>query len=341
MTPKVSIIVPIYKVEKFLNRCIHSLLNQTLREIEIILVDDESPDNCPQICDEYAQRDNRIKVIHKKNEGLGMACNSGIEVATGDYIAFCDSDDYVDRAMYKAMYKAAIEEQSDIIFTGIQTVDQEGIITPMSQPAEKKSIHDIKQIKQYLLNMIASEPSAPKDREIPMSAKIALYKREMITKYNLRFESERIFISEDLIWHIDTLCNAKCICLLPQTFYYYYNNTNSLSKKIRIDRFPLFLKLREEIIQRTKKYGLIAEVSTRTNRMFIGYVRFYIRQICCSKLTYTEKKKIIMPICKDKIWKEIWNTYPTHQMPKNHYLMLYLIKNKALFFMNLMFKLKK
>lgn len=88
MTSKVSIIVPIYNVEKFLNRCIDSLLNQTLREIEIILIDDESPDNCPQICDEYAQRDNRIKVIHKTNAGLGMACNSGIEVATGDYIAF-------------------------------------------------------------------------------------------------------------------------------------------------------------------------------------------------------------------------------------------------------------
>lgn len=79
--------------------------------------------------------------------------------------------------------------------------------------------------------MIASEPSANKDREIPMSAKIALYKREIIVKHNLRFESERIFISEDLIWHIDILCNVKCICLLPRTFYYYYNNTNSLSKK--------------------------------------------------------------------------------------------------------------
>lgn len=85
---KVSIIVPVYNVEKYLDRCLTSLINQTLKDIEIILVDDESPDNCPAICDNYAQKDPRIKVIHKKNQGLGMACNSGMENATGEYIAF-------------------------------------------------------------------------------------------------------------------------------------------------------------------------------------------------------------------------------------------------------------
>lgn len=339
MTPKVSIIVPVYNVEQYLNRCIQSLLNQTLKEIEIILIDDESPDNCPQMCDKYAQHDNRIKVVHKKNAGLGMACNSGIKVATGDYIAFCDSDDYVDTTMYETMHKVAVEEQADIVFTGIQTINQEKVITPMSQPKQKEIICDTKQIQQYLLNMIASPPSASNDREIPMSAKIALYKREIITKNNLLFESERIFISEDLIWHIDILCNVKCICLLPQTFYYYYKNINSLSKKIRKDRFPFFLKIRKEIIRRTKKYGLIDEVSTRANRMFIGYVRFYIRQICNSNLTYEEKKGIIIPICKDEIWEEIWNTYPINQMPPKHFFMLYLIKHKAFFLINFVFKL--
>lgn len=339
MIPKVSIIVPIYNVEQFLDRCVQSLLNQSLKEIEIILVDDGSPDNCPQMCDDYAQYDKRIKVVHKKNEGLGMACNSGMEVATGDYIAFCDSDDYVDKAMYETMYKAAIEEQADAVFTGIQTVNQEGIVKPMSQSKQKEIIRDIRQIHQYLLNMIASEPSAQEDRKIPMSAKVVLYNRKIIINNKIRFESERILISEDLIWHIDILCHAKCICLLPQVFYYYYNNTNSLSKKIRTDRFPYFLKLREEIICRTQKYGLINEVTIRTNRMFIGYVRFYIGQICCSDLTYIEKKDIITPICKDKIWKEIWSSYPIKRMPLKHRFILYLMKYKLVFFMNLMFKI--
>ena len=85
--PKISIIVPVYNVEQYINRCIDSLLGQTLKDIEIILVDDGSPDQCPQICDEYARKDSRIKVIHKKNNGLGYARNSGLELATGEYIA--------------------------------------------------------------------------------------------------------------------------------------------------------------------------------------------------------------------------------------------------------------
>lgn len=341
MTPKVSVIVPVYNVEKYLDRCIQSLLNQTLKEIEIILVDDESPDKCPQICDRYAQQDVRIKVIHKKNEGLGMACNSGMEIAKGEYIAFCDSDDYVDENMYETMYRAAIEEQADAVFTGIQTVNQEGIVRPMSQPKQKETIRDKTHIHRYLLNMIASEPSAKEDREIPMSAKVVLYKHKMIIDHNLYFESERTLISEDLIWHIDILCHAKCICLLPQTFYYYYNNAKSLSKKIRTDRFPYFLSIREEIIHRTKQYGLTDEVNMRTDRMFIGYVRYYIRQIYNSNLTYGEKTKLVMRICDDHVWEEIWNTYPIKLMPKSHRLIMYLMKYKLLYIINLMYKLAR
>ncbi|MDR2834406.1 MAG: glycosyltransferase, partial [Streptococcaceae bacterium] len=87
-TPKISIIVPVYNVEKYLPQCMDSLLNQTLTNIEIILVDDGSPDNCPAMCDEYAKQDNRVKVVHKENGGLGYARNSGLEIANGEYITF-------------------------------------------------------------------------------------------------------------------------------------------------------------------------------------------------------------------------------------------------------------
>lgn len=94
MKPKVSIIVPCYNVEKYLDQCMNNLVNQSLQEIEIILVDDGSPDRVPEMCDEWAMKDNRIKVIHKKNEGLGYARNSGLEIAMGEYVTFVDSDDY-------------------------------------------------------------------------------------------------------------------------------------------------------------------------------------------------------------------------------------------------------
>lgn len=105
--PKVSIIVPCWGVEKYLDKCVESLVYQTLSDIEIILVDDESPDRVPEMCDEWAKKDGRIKVVHKKNAGLGMACNSGLDVATGEYVAFCDSDDWVELNTYEALYSKA------------------------------------------------------------------------------------------------------------------------------------------------------------------------------------------------------------------------------------------
>ena len=129
MIPKVSVIVPIYNVEKYLDQCVQALLAQTLSDIEIILIDDESPDNCPKICDDYAAQYPNIKVIHKKNAGLGMACNSGLDVATGEYVAFCDSDDYVDSDMYMTMYNVAQKYTCDAVFTGLKRITMAGIPT--------------------------------------------------------------------------------------------------------------------------------------------------------------------------------------------------------------------
>ena len=110
MGEKTSVIVPIYKVEEYLHRCIDSIINQTYTNLEIILVDDGSPDNCPMICDEYAKKDSRIRVIHKKNGGLSDARNAGLEIATGEYIGFVDSDDWIHKDMYHILYKNIIEK---------------------------------------------------------------------------------------------------------------------------------------------------------------------------------------------------------------------------------------
>ena len=115
MNKLISIIVPIYKVENYLKRCIDSIINQTYKHIEIILVDDGSPDNCGAICDEYTKFDDRIKVIHKKNGGLSDARNCGIEISTGDYIIFIDGDDYVSKNMCEKLLIRALEHNADIV----------------------------------------------------------------------------------------------------------------------------------------------------------------------------------------------------------------------------------
>lgn len=339
---KVSVIVPVYNVELYLNRTMESLLKQTLKEIEIIMVDDESPDNCPAICDQYAKQYPNIKVIHKKNAGLGMACNSGIEVATGEYIAFCDSDDYIDSNMYETMYNTAVQYNADAVFSGIKTVNQNGTVCPMNSYPCLQIIKERNDISNFAMDMIASKPSDSIERHIAMSAKIVLYRKEIIDKNNLRFVSERELISEDLIWNLDILCHSSRIVTLPQSYYYYYKNTNSLSKRIRIDRFKFFKSIREYLLyKQTAYYHLPQEAKQRIDRMFIGYCRSYIGNITNSTLPLKEKKQIVSEICTDKIWKEIWQTYPIFKMAKIHLLMLLLIKYNCYYSIYLMYKLKK
>ena len=128
MNDKISVIIPIYNAEKSLCRCIDSVIAQTYTNLEIIMVDDGSPDRCGEICDEYAKRDNRIKVIHKENGGLSDARNSGIEAATGEYIGFVDSDDYIRKDMYEKLYDAILTEKADISICGYKRINESGDI---------------------------------------------------------------------------------------------------------------------------------------------------------------------------------------------------------------------
>lgn len=115
MNKRISVIIPVYKVESYLSKCIESVIEQTYKNLEIILIDDGSPDQCPQICDQYAKKDNRIVVIHQQNKGLSGARNTGLMRATGEYIAFLDSDDFIEEEMYEVMYQKALEKDSDIV----------------------------------------------------------------------------------------------------------------------------------------------------------------------------------------------------------------------------------
>ena len=155
----ISIIVPIYNVQKYLDRCMKTLLNQTYRNIEIILVDDESPDECPKMCEEYTKIDQRVKVIHKKNGGLGFARNSGLEIAQGKYIIFVDSDDYVTENMCHLLYEAAKKYEADVVYGGIFYADGEKI--KESKVVTKERVWKGKQeVKDLLLDFIATEPIA-------------------------------------------------------------------------------------------------------------------------------------------------------------------------------------
>ena len=125
--PLISVIVPVYKVEKYLERCVKSICAQTYQNLEIVLVDDGSPDQCGEMCDMFAKQDSRIRVVHKENGGLSDARNAGLDVMTGDYVGFVDSDDWIEPDMYQVLYERLIKEKAEISCCGMKRCTDLGV----------------------------------------------------------------------------------------------------------------------------------------------------------------------------------------------------------------------
>lgn len=165
--PKISIIVPVYNVEKYLEKCVRSILAQTFTDFELILVDDGSPDSSGAMCDQFAEQDQRVKVIHKENGGLSDARNAGIEIATGEYLGFVDSDDYIADDMYELLYTNIVKEDADLSICGIYDV-YEG-----KEPVEKQ--------QQYIvLDKVAAMKMILEAKVVSVHAVNKLYKKKFL-----------------------------------------------------------------------------------------------------------------------------------------------------------------
>lgn len=322
MQPKVSIIVPCWGVEKYLDKCIESLVNQKLQDIEIILVDDVSPDRVPEMCDEWAKKDSRIKVIHKqKNEGLGFACNTGLDDVTGEYVAFCDSDDWIDNDGYEKLYSIAIAHNADAVFSKFRRVDIEGQPYSSISLDYKYAVYDTKKnITFFMKEMIAAHPSTKEDRKFHASAKVVLYKSNVIKKHNLRFVSEREMISEDLVFNFEFLNNAHKIVIVPETFYNYRSNPSSISHHIPENGFEQCMKLYKYLKDKLFSFNIEKDGLYRIQRIAIGYSRGLVSRVLNAPISISAKRKYINNILNNPIWKEIDREYPKHLMPIKHRL---------------------
>lgn len=326
--PKVSVIVPIYNVEPYIERCMQSLFNQTLKDIEIILVDDESPDNCPAMCERYALMDKRVKVIHKKNGGLGLARNSGLEIASGEFVAFMDSDDFADTSMYERLYMTAVKEKADTVFCGFYFYRNDTVGSATSEVGSV-CIFEGKDIKdKVLLNMIANEPQSKKDRSLFMSVWHSIYSLKIIKENNLRFCSERKIISEDIVFQMDYLTKSKRTVYIPDCLYYYCFNQTSLSRIFRKDRNFKILQMYEALMQKAEFMRWNVQEKQRIMRLFIGYSRSAMIDLCTSNLPYHEKREILQENCSNSIWPTIFSQYPYRKLPKVYALFCILIKHK-------------
>lgn len=212
----VSIVVPVYNVEKYLPRCIDSLLNQTYNIIEIVIIDDGSTDNCPNICDEFDKRYSCVKVIHKTNGGLADARNIGIEHANGRFITFVDSDDFVSKYYIENLYSALIMGNADLSISMFENLPEDKEIKSKTSGMKKKELYICSSEKclELLLYQEGIETSAPGK----------LYKREIIEK--LRFPKGRLY--EDIMFSTTAISCANKIAIIPNIDYYYFQRRGSI-----------------------------------------------------------------------------------------------------------------
>lgn len=212
----ISIIIPVYKVEKYLEKCIQSVINQTYKNIQIILVDDGSPDNCGKICDEYAERDQRIEVIHKSNGGLSDARNKGLEIAKGEYIGFVDSDDYIEADMYEVLYNLLKQYNADVSICNFYTVSQEKIAIKNADNGIKE-YNRIEILKEILL-----------DNNIQSYAWNKLYKKELFNE--IKYPVGKKYEDIGTTFYLLEKCNKVVVTGKPE--YYYINRQDSIVNNV-------------------------------------------------------------------------------------------------------------
>lgn len=313
----ITIIIPVYNVEKYIHKCIDSVINQTYKNLEIILVDDGSPDNCGKICDEYAKVDKRIKVIHQKNGGLSDARNSGIDIAKGEFISFVDSDDYINEDCIEILYKAIIENDADMSI-GAHTVKYSTGKNINKATGEITTLSPEKVLERMLY-----------DDGIDLSAWAKLYKIDLFKE--IRYPKGRLF--EDAATTYKLIDKSKKISIISISIYNYIIRNNSISSyKYNHQKMDLVTSTTEMCEYIRKKYPQLEKACNR--REMYAYLST-ISQLAKSKEKFQEDQKVLTryimknkrKILKDKrvpkrdklgiislsfgftFYKAMWNTY--------------------------------
>lgn len=222
---KVSVVVPIYGVEKYLNQCVDSILAQTLKEIEIILVDDGSKDRCPEIVDEYAKKDSRVVAVHQPNGGYGRAVNHGIELARGEYIGIVESDDWIEPDMYEKLYNQAEKTKAEICKASFYWVtnskkNEMWTFEPWMVLAKKGEIFSLRE-----------RPALFKDHSSLWSA---IYRKDFFDKFNIRLQETAEACYQDWPFVADVYSIATKITMLPEPLYFYRNDCDNINSSSQI-----------------------------------------------------------------------------------------------------------
>lgn len=271
MEKLVTVVVPVYRAEKYLDQCIRSITEQSYRNLEIVLINDGSDDDCPRICENWAAKDDRIRVFHKENEGLGAARNLGIQVAKGEYLCFVDSDDFLEKNTIEQARKLA----ADVVVFGYYDVDSKGnLLESFVSRMEKETFLGEEVLSDFLPIFLGG------GRKMGLFPGVCwcLFDMELIRRANWRFPSEREIICEDIFALLELFSFVESVKILPKVLYNYRKSGDSLSRHYRMDRFEKGKIFLERAWDLCDKKGYSEEIRRACAEPFLGLTLAAMKQ---------------------------------------------------------------
>lgn len=341
--PLISVIIPVYNVEKYLSRSVESVLNQNYKKLEIILINDGSTDSSPTICDDYQKIDDRIVVIHKKNEGASSTRNKGIEVCRGEYICFLDADDWMDVEALEVGINTLLEHSVDMVFWSrikeyhTRSVKEESTFTEnqLFDKSAKRQLH-IRMVG--LLNQELAKPTKT-DAFNPVWGKI--YASEIIKSNKIAFINTKVIGSEDVAFNIEYMCFAKSAFYIHKYFSHYWKeNELSLTKNQKNTLFPRFKNLFSNTKQVLEQNNLFDEENEQAlnNRIVCSVINCGLAIVGDhNSQNFLEKYNSFKEIVKDPVYSKALTKFDLKYLPRHFKVLFWLMKNKFLFFSFSMF----
>ena len=327
--PLVSIVVPMYNVEAYLPKCVDSLLNQTLREIEIVLVDDGSPDRCGEMAEEYAARDSRVRVVHRANGGLGPARNSGMDVATGQYVGFVDSDDWAEPDMFESLYAAAVMTNAQIVFTGVKSVCNGEIVERREHPFAGQVLEGPDAIFTLRRSFYGAAPAKVKDDPVPISVWIGLYEADWVKENDLRFINIR---SEDVFFNtIACRCATKVAAISGVPYCYRNDGQSSITREFNSKTSDSYLRLWRTLRLLGDEEAPVfrSEAQLRIDRNVIDGARSLVRLVCDSSASPAAQNRLVKSVVQQSVAREACKGYPWWRLPVSQAVFMLCVRMRC------------
>lgn len=342
---KVSIVVPVYNVEKYLNQCVDSVLAQTYKNIEVILVDDGATDSSPALCDEYAEKDSRVKVVHKKNGGLSSAREAGINNVCGSYVLIVDGDDWIDVDTIRSCVEV-VNENNDIgcvMFSYAKEHTNDSYVRHIFQGDKDFLLAEefVQEIYIRLFGLVNDRLSFPESLDYLSSCCMKLYRKDLLSEARF-IDTKEVGSGEDGIFNIFALKNCESAVYIDRPFYHYRANETSITSSFRpklVTQWGRLFSIMQEYIDENSLPSQYQEALN--NRIALGILGIGLNGLCSDEMSFSEYKKYVNSYIKSETYISAIKTMKLKNLPFTWRVMLFCCKHRMSFSVCLILKVIK